>query len=335
MHVSLVNPLTPPDMGRHTARDWFFRPKVQKPIVIFTFAVLPVFMLVLFTYLPFFKMVEFSFYNMSYTKNKGFYGLKNYIDIFMKPEYFATFKVSLFYMAGALVQTALALYFATVLSFKTRLAAVYKGAMFFPFLVNGIAIGFIFKFFYTRGFVLDTVLKGLGLSLESLPWWLRDTSINNWSLVATSLWKYMGQNMVLFAGAIMSVDPNLYEAASIDGANRWHQFRYVILPSISTVLTLNVILSITGSLSAFEPPYVITSMGGNGTATYFIKMHEAAHVLHKVGFASAMAVVLIIIIAIVTVIQKLVFKYAFRDAGTDSPTTRKGGMRQRRQGRAM
>jgi multiple sugar transport system permease protein len=199
--------------------------------------------------------------------------------------------------------------------------------MFFPFLINGIAIGFIFKYFYTRGYVLDSILTLLGIRLDSLPFWLRDQAINNWSLVATSVWKYMGQNMVLFSGAIMSVDPNLYEAASIDGANKWHQFRHIILPSISTVLMLNVILSITGSLSAFEPPYVITSMGGNGTATYFIKMHETAHTLHKVGLASAMAVVLILIIIVATIIQKLLFKYAFRGTGTDS--TVKTGRRRR------
>ena len=263
-------------------------------------------------------MVEFSFFNMSYTKNRGFIGLKNYISVFTKEELFSTFRISLYYMVGALVQIALALYFATILSFRTKLTAFYKGAMFFPFLVNGIAIGFIFKFFYTRGYVLDTTLGFFGIPLENLPYWLRDVKINNWSLVATSVWKYMGQNMVLFAGAIMSVDPNLYEAAAIDGANKWHQFRYIILPSISTVLTLNVILSITGSLSAFEPPYVITSMGGNGTATYFIQMHQTAHVEHRVGLACAMAVVLVLIIAVCTIIQKLIFKYAFLNAGTET-----------------
>jgi raffinose/stachyose/melibiose transport system permease protein len=203
------------------------------------------------------------------------------------------------------------------LSFQTKGKGFYKGAMFFPYLINGIAIGFIFKFFYTRGYVLDSVLGLLGIPLDNLPYWLRDQSINNWSLVATSFWKYMGQNMVLFSGAIMSVDPNLYEAASIDGANKWQQFKHILLPGISTVLVLNVILSITGSLSAFEPPYVITSMGSNGTATYFIKLHETAHTLHKVGLASAMAVVLILVILFVTVLQKLLFKYIFRDANTD------------------
>ena len=69
--------------------------------------------------------------------------------------------------------------------------------------------------------------------------------------------------MVLFIGAIMSVDAELYEAAALDGANKVQQFFHIILPNIKTIVTLNVILSITGSLSAFEPPFVITG-GANG-----------------------------------------------------------------------
>ena len=185
--------------------------------------------------------------------------------------------------------------------------------MFFPFLINGIAVGFIFKFFYTRGFVFDTVLQWCGFQLDNLPYWLKDQSINNFSLVGTSVWRYFGQNMVLFIGAIMSVDPELYEASMLDGANKWHQFLYIILPSIKTILTLNVILSITGSLSAFEPPYVITD-GANGTGTYFVIMHQIAHTQQKVGLASAMAVVLLAIILVVTVAQKLFFKYVFKNS---------------------
>lgn len=186
--------------------------------------------------------------------------------------------------------------------------------MFFPFLVNGIAIGYIFKFFYTRGFVLDTVLQTIGFRLESLPYWLRDQSVNNWSLVFTSVWKYCGQNMVLFIGAIASIDPTLYEAATIDGANKWQQFKAIILPGIKTVFMLNLILSITGSLSAFEPAYVVGSMGANGTATFFIKIHQMAHVNNKVGMACAMAMVLMALIILFTVAQRLFFRYVMKDS---------------------
>jgi multiple sugar transport system permease protein len=226
-------------------------------------------------------------------------------------------------MLGSVVQLGIALYFATILSFKTRGGAVFKGLMFFPYLINGIAIGFIFKFFYTRGFVFDTVLSWCGFNLENLPYWLKDQRINNFSLVGTSVWRYFGQNMVLFIGAIMSVDSELYEAAMLDGAGKFQQFRYIILPSIKTIILLNVILSISGSLSAFEPPYVITS-GANGTGTYFVVMHEIAHTQQKVGLASAMAIVLLVIIFIATIIQRLLFKYVFTDgeAPVDSKAKR-------------
>lgn len=287
----------------------------QKVAVILLFAVLPVFLLVLFTYVPFAKMIQFSFYDMSYTKNKGFVGFANYLKIFKKDEYVKAMMLSLYYMGGAVIQLSLALFFATILSTGSiKGAGFFKGIMFFPYLVNGIAIGFIFKFFYTRGFVLDTVLQWLGIPLTSLPYWLRDQSINNWSLVFTSVWKYMGQNMVLFIGAIASIDPTLYEAATIDGANRWQQFKSIILPGIKTVFMLNLILSITGSLSAFEPAYVVGSMGANGTATFFIKIHQMAHVSNKVGMACAMAMVLMVLILLFTVAQRLFFRYVMKDS---------------------
>jgi multiple sugar transport system permease protein len=133
--------------------------------------------------------------------------------------------------------------------------------------------------------------------------------------------------MVLFIGAIMSVDAEMYEAANLDGANRFQQFKYIILPSIKTIFTLNVILSITGSLSAFEPPYVITD-GANGTGTYFIIMNRIAHTSQKVGLASAMAVVLLMIIFAATILQKLFFKYVFKSSDDENPRAAKKRQKQ-------
>lgn len=295
---------------------WLKSGRGQRFLVMTTFMIVPLLLLLVFTYLPFFKMIEFSFFDMKYIGARKYVGFDNYIDVFTDKEIMNSLKLSLYYLFGAFVQMAIALYFATMLSFKTNGGSFFKGSIFFPYLVSGIAMGFMFKFFYTRGFVLDTVLGWLGVELESLPYWLRDKAVNNFSLVATSIWKFTGQNMVLFIGAIMSVDKELYESASLDGANRWHQFRYIILPSINTIIVLNMILSITGSLSAFEPPYVITG-GTRGTSTYFLLMHNMAHKLQKVGKASAMALILFFLIIIVTIIQKIVFKYAFSDSNAD------------------
>lgn len=295
---------------------WHRSRKGQQAVIIVSFVTIPLLLLLLFTYLPFAQMVQFSFYKMNYLTppdKRVFVGLKNYIDVFTRDDCFKALKLSGYYCIGALFQLAVALFLATILSFKVKGGNIFKGMMFFPYLISGIAIGFIFKYFYTRGFVLDSILQLIGINIENLPFWLKDQRVNNWSLVATSVWRYFGQNMVLFIGAIMSVDAELYEAAALDGANRLQQFRHIILPSIKTIVTLNVILSITGSLSAFEPPYVITG-GGNGTGTYFVIMNEIAHVTQKVGLASAMAVVLLVIIFICTILQKLFFRYVFREA---------------------
>lgn len=296
---------------------WLKSGKGQKATVIVTFTFVPLLLLIVFTYFAFGKMVEFSFYDMEYIGEREYIGIQNYIDVFKRDDCFKALKLSIYYMGASFVQLALALYFATLLSFKVKGGNVFKGMMFFPYLICGIAVGFIFKFFYTRGFVLDTLLGYIGFDLENLPYWLKDMKINNISLAATSVWRYMGQNMVLFIGAIMSVDSEMYEAAALDGANNWQKFKYIILPSIKTIVVLNLILSITGSLSAFEPPYVITR-GNFGTGTYFVIMDRIAHQSQKVGLASAMAVILCVIILIATLLQKLFFYYAFRDGSEDN-----------------
>ncbi|OZG57342.1 sugar ABC transporter permease [Bifidobacterium tissieri] len=300
----------------HKPRDW------RKALIIVAFCAIPLTLLIVFTYLPFGSMVSYSFYKMKYIGTPRWVGLDNYVQVFTRPDTLSSLKLSLYYAVGALIQVALALYLATILSFKVKAGNFFKGAFFFPYLINGIAVGFIFKFFYTRGYVFDTVLQWCGFDLNHLPYWLMDQSINNWSLVGASIWRYLGQTVILFIGAMMSIDGSLYEAAELDGANKFQQFRHIILPSIKTILVLNVILAITGSLSAFEGPYVITS-GANGTATYFVLMDRLAHVNQKVGLASAMAVVLLVIILICAMLQQLFFNYLFRDADDGVAKARK------------
>jgi multiple sugar transport system permease protein len=293
-------------------KSFFMTIRGQKIVVAVTFMMIPVFLLFLFTYLPFFKMAQFSFYQMKYIGTRIFVGLENYKEVFTRPEILGSLRLSSYYLAASFVQLSLALFFACILSLKTKYKGVFKGIIFFPYLVSGIAIGFIFKFFFTHGFVLDTVLQWFGFNQDKLPFWLRDTNVNNTMLAATSVWRYLGQNMVLFIGAITSIDPILYEAADIDGASTWNKFRHIMLPGISSIVVLNVILAVSGSISAFEPPYVITN-GTFDTATYFVTMHSMAHEKQKVGLASAMAIVLMLIIVLITLLQRFVSSTFFEE----------------------
>ncbi|MCM3452517.1 sugar ABC transporter permease [Heyndrickxia oleronia] len=277
--------------------------KAQRRLIIILFSSLPVGLLLLFSYVPLIKMLQYSFTDWNgISPEKTYEGMKNYLKVFTTPEYFSVFKVSLYYFFATFIQLGVALYFATLLTFKVRLANLWKGILFFPYLLNGVAIGFIFLYFYKGGGTLDTVLTFLGLE-DQIHLWLGDRSINNISMAFTSIWRYMGFNFIIFLGAIQSISPEIYEAAEIDGANRWQQFRYIILPSIKQIVFLNIILGVSGSLSVFDIPYIMTG-GSNGTKTFVIQTVDTAFKYHKLGLASAMAVILLIIVLVVTGIQR-------------------------------
>ena len=178
---------------RKSFSEYFHSMRGQQLIVTLVFLFVPLVLLFMFTYLPFFKMVEFSFFKMKYIGRRTFVGLQNYISVFTRKDCFHALSLSLYYMVGSVVQMALALLFATILSFKCKGSKFFRGALYFPCLICGISVGFIFKFFFTHGFVLDTLLSWVGFNVDTLPFWLRDESINNIVLVACSIWKYIGQ----------------------------------------------------------------------------------------------------------------------------------------------
>jgi ABC-type sugar transport system permease subunit len=275
----------------------------RRSLVPWLYLLVPLAFLLTFTYIPAVNLIWYSFTSWDgLDQTKDYVGFDNYLAIFTKPQYFAVFFVSLYYIGASIVQLALAMYFATILSFKTRFRSIFKGVLFFPYLLNGVAIGFIFLYLYQAGGTLDTVLDAVGLGSLKIQW-LGDSHAINYSLAATSIWRYMGLNFVLFLGAIQSIPEDVYEAAALDGANSWQRFRYIIAPSIRRIISLSFILAIAGSLSVFEIPYIMTG-GANGSSTFVIQTVQTAFQYHLVGLASAFGVVLLIIVIIVTFIQR-------------------------------
>ena len=276
---------------------------VQRTLTICGFLAIPLILLLIFTYLPFVDMVEYSFYRWDGYSDKVFIGLDNYKNLFSEPQYFAAFKSSIYYFIGSIVQIAIALYFANVFFYKLRGKNFFKGVLFFPYLLNGVAIGFVFLYFFKPGGVLDSILLALGVAKENLPLWLGDTALVNWSLTFVSVWRYMGQNMVMFCGATQSISSELFEAAQIDGAGRWQQFRYIMLPNIRSIISLNLILAVKGAISVYEIPFIMTK-GTGGSMTFVIKTLSTAFTDKKIGLSCAMGVILLIIVMIITFIQK-------------------------------
>lgn len=275
----------------------------QQRITVVCFLIIPLFLLFLFTYLPLIDMIRYSFYKWDGYSQMKYIGFDNYTAALTQSEYWAAFRTSTYYFAGSLVQIAIALFFSTVFCFKMRGRSFFKGILFFPSLMNGVAIGFVFLYFFKGGGTLDTVLTAFGVPKENIPLWLGNVNLINISLTFVSVWRYMGQNMVMFSGATESISGDYFEAAEIDGANRWHLFWYIILPNIRGVVALNLILAIKGAISVYEIPFVMTR-GSGGSMTYVIKTLHTAFTSRKIGLACALGVILLIMVLIVSLIQK-------------------------------
>ena len=272
------------------------------------FLALPIILLVTFTFIPALDMVIFSFQNRDpYGTNPTYAGFSNYVTIFTDKDYLETFKNSLYYLVGSFIQQALALLLASILCSKIRAKGLFKGILFFPYLMNGVAVSIIFQRFFLKGQkgltpdgTLNTILTTLGL--DPILWFDVDRPfLANCCLVFISIWKYIGFDIIMYIGAIQSISPDLYEAADLDGANPWQNFRYIVFPSIKPIISLQLILAVKGAISVFEIPY-ITTKGMMGTTTFVIKTINTAFSLKKVGLASAMGIVLLIITIIVTFI---------------------------------
>lgn len=285
---------------------------IEKMVTVCLFLLIPTLLLVIFTYIPAAEMIKFSFEERDqFGVNVKFVGLENYKTVFTTPEYFSAFKNSIYYLFGSFIQLGLALFIATILCSKIRFSNFFKGVVFFPYMINTVAVALIFRRFFQKGDGItntDGTLNSIITLLGGDPVkFLSTEGLVNVCLVFVSIWRYIGFDIVMFIGAIQSISPDIYEAADLDGANRFQVFRYIIAPGIRPIILLQMILAVKGAISVYEIPFIVTG-GRFGSSTFVIQTTETAFKFQKVGLASAMAVVLFLIIVVVTVIQKLVLK---------------------------
>ena len=280
--------------------------KTQRKLIITLFLLIPLTLLFVFTYLPAINMIAYSFTDWKGYGSKSFVGMQNYINIFSDPEIFSVLKNSLYYFVGGLIQLGLSFVFAVILNSKIKGKGFFKSLFFFPYLINGVAISLMFLFFFQPSGTLDTVLSMLGLD-GMIRQWLGDAHYVNFSLAFTSIWRFFGYNFIIFLGALQSISDEVLEAADLDGAGDWQKIRYIYIPSVKRIIQLNLVLNISGAISVFEIPYIMTG-GANGSSTFVIETMKTAFTYNKVGKASAMAVIVMLIVAAVAAIQNIFFK---------------------------
>ncbi|WP_373316812.1 carbohydrate ABC transporter permease [Paenibacillus vini] len=281
----------------------------QKNIIIFTFLLIPVALLLLFTYYPAAKLVFFSFTDWDgYSPEKPWVGLDNYKEVFSNPDIFGVFTHNFAYFVMGLIQNVVAIYFAVVLNGRLRGRNGFRLLLFLPYIMNGVAVAFMF------GYVFDTTQGSLNLFLNSIGLtklgetsWLGTAGLVNYSLASTGLWRFMGYNMVIYIASLQAIPKDIYEASKIDGANAWQTFWRITLPNMKPVIQLNLFLTVTGALEVFDLPFVLTKGGPAGASqTYVQRVVDTAFAFNNYGLASAMSIILLFFVIAVVGLQQFV-----------------------------
>ncbi|MFR1675919.1 MAG: carbohydrate ABC transporter permease, partial [Fusobacterium sp.] len=276
--------------------------KIQKRILLTCFLAIPTLLLLVFVIYPTVKLITISFTDWDgINPTWNFVGLKNYNQVFQRRDIWQSLKNNNLYFIIHLFFIPIEMYLAMLLDRYIRKSEFFKTIVFMPYIINGVAIAYMFSFLYSSE---DGVLNGLLALLQmGKVRWLSDPEIVNYSLVIVSLWRFTGIHIILFLAGLQSINKDMLEAALIDGASVFQQFIKIIIPNMKSILSIILFLNVRGALMVFDIPFVMTS-GGPGTSSTTFALHtvKTAFEFSNFGLASAMAIVLIIAIIIISMI---------------------------------
>ena len=258
--------------------------------------------------------IAFAVY-LSFMKWSGFgemkpVGLTNYRRLLLDERFIISLKnTTILWLGHIFVLLALAFLLAVALNSKQVIGrSVYRSFVYLPNVTPIAVMALVFGFIFESNFgVLNNFLGGLGI--QGVPWLTQP----NWakvSIVLVNLWGATGWYMVILLAGLQSIDPTLYEAADIDGANGWDKLVYITLPSLRGLLIFCFITETIGSFQLFTEPYVLMhGTGGpqNGTLTTSLYMYLSAFTYNNMGYASAMSFALFAIIVVASIIQWRLF----------------------------
>lgn len=263
----------------------------------------------LLTLWPIIRSFYLSFTEYSLLEDPTWVGFANYSDIFLNDRLFrqslhVTFAFVLFSVPLKLLFSLL---IAMLLNRSIRGINAYRTAIYFPSLIGGsIAVSVLWRnIFDLKGYV-NHILGWFGI--EGVGWLSNpDTSLA--TLVLLNTWQF-GSTMVIFLAGLKQIPQDLYESAAVDGASRLRKLIHITLPMLSPVMFFNLVLSIIGSFQMFTSAFIITNGGpANSTYMYALFLFEKAFKNYQMGYASALAWILLVIIAALTAINFLASRY--------------------------
>ncbi|WP_020620580.1 carbohydrate ABC transporter permease [Paenibacillus daejeonensis] len=260
----------------------------------------------LFTIYPLLQSLFLSFTNFGgYSNVYDFVGFRNYERLFVDDAIRASISYTLLFTFGkALLVTVFAIPLAMILDQNFLTRNLHRAIFFFPSIPSGLLIAYIWGFILAPigSGVLNKILNQL-FNIGAQPW-LSDPLLAKLSTIFVATWAITGWHAVLYLAFLQSIPKDYYEAASIDGANRFQQFRYVTLPLLAPAMTVSVMLLLTGGLKVFEIPFALTKGGpGFETLTVTQVIVQKGITEAQYGLASAMSVVFFLIVLVIAIFQ--------------------------------
>jgi multiple sugar transport system permease protein len=290
----------PPKVGR-TEQSWW--PRNQRRLTPYIFIAPNMVVFTVFLFVPMVFAIYMSLNEWSLIEEPTFIGLGNYVQMAQDLQFWQSLWNTLLYTVGTVpTSIALGLLVAVGLNRKLPARGLLRSIFFVPVVISMVAVALVGAWIFDESY--GVINNGLGaLGLEAVPW----LSSQAWAmptLIIVTLWIRLGFNMVVYLAALQSIPPELYEAAQLDGASGWGQFRNITWPLLGPTTFLLLILNVIYSLHVFDLIYVMTG-GGPGFATTVLVMYvyQAAFENLQMGYASAMGVVLFVMLLAFTAFQ--------------------------------
>jgi multiple sugar transport system permease protein len=262
------------------------------------------------TFYPMILSLYYSFTDFSLLDAPNWIGTRNYEKILTVDDKFVTsLKVTFLYVVSSVpLRLIAALMVALLLNKNVRGMYFYRTAIYFPSLIGGsIAVSILWKNIFGQDGFINNALLIFGIHGTS---WTNNPDTALGTLVLLAAWQF-GSAMIIFLAGLKTIPNDLYEASAIDGAKKTKQFFYITLPMLTPTIYFNLIMGIISSFQMFTPAFIITNNGGpmNATFVYALYLYERAFGRLEMGYASALAWIMLLIIVAMTSIIALSSKY--------------------------
>ena len=254
-----------------------------------------------FTLIPIAVSMYYSVTDYKLGQTPAFIGIQNYLDLLKDERFINSVKVTLIYVVTSVpTKLIFALFVAYLLTQGRRGVTFYRSLYYVPSLIGGsIAVALVWKTIFSRKGLANTILASLGLQKLS---WLGDPKLSMGILVLMSAWQF-GSSMIIFAAGLKEIPGSYYEAAEIDGANKWQRFLRITLPCLSPIILYNLVMQTITAFMAFTQAFVITQGGPNdATNFYALYVYNNAFKWSNMGYASAMSWLMLVLISLITFI---------------------------------